>query len=100
MRSVVRIALAVEVVVITEAPASPRLAPMTSQHRRHPSRVVYSCRTYGVFDFPRLQLRQGNSHPDGLRHTAGTLKHDATRAAKRASGVDQVIDKVEELPVS
>ena len=29
-----------------------------------------------------------------------TLKRDAARATKRASGVDQVIDKIEELPVS
>jgi hypothetical protein len=29
-----------------------------------------------------------------------TLKRDAVRAAKRAAGVDAVIDKIEELPVS
>ena len=54
---------------------------------------------YGVFDFLAFSYDKGTVTLMGYAYH-GTLKHDATRAAKRASGVDQVIDKVEELPVS
>ena len=54
---------------------------------------------YGVFDFLAFSYDKGTVTLAGYAYH-GTLKHDATRAAKRASGVDQVIDKVEQLPVS
>ena len=54
---------------------------------------------YGVFDFLAFSYDKGTVTLVGYAYH-GALKHDATRAAKRASGVDQVIDKVEELPVS
>jgi hyperosmotically inducible protein len=54
---------------------------------------------YGVFDFLAFSYDKGTVTLVGYAYH-GTLKHDATRAAKRASGVDQVIDKVEELPTS
>jgi hypothetical protein len=54
---------------------------------------------YGVFDFLAFSYDKGTVTLMGYAYH-GTLKHDATRAAKRASGVDEVIDKVEELPVS
>jgi hyperosmotically inducible protein len=54
---------------------------------------------YGVFDFLAFSYDKGTVTLMGYAYHA-TLKRDATRAAKRASGVDQVIDKIEELPVS
>jgi hyperosmotically inducible protein len=54
---------------------------------------------YGVFDFLAFSYDKGIVTLMGYAYH-GTLKHDATRAAKRASGVDQVIDEVEELPAS
>src|SRR6202023_1825552 len=54
---------------------------------------------YGVFDFLAFSYDKGTVTLVGYAYH-GTLRHDATRAAKRASGVDQVIDKVEELPTS
>jgi Putative phospholipid-binding domain. len=54
---------------------------------------------YGVFDFLAFSYDKGTVTLMGYAYH-GTLKHDAVRAAKRATGVDQVIDKVEELPVS
>jgi hyperosmotically inducible protein len=54
---------------------------------------------YGVFDFLASSYDEGTVTLMGYAYH-GTLKHDAIRAAKRAVGVDQVIDKVEELPVS
>jgi hypothetical protein len=54
---------------------------------------------YGVFDFLAFKYDKGTVTLMGYAYRS-TLKHDATRAAKRASGVDQVIDQIEELPVS
>ena len=54
---------------------------------------------YGVFDFLAFSYDKGTVTLMGYAYHS-TLKHDAARAAKRASGVDQVVDKIEELPVS
>jgi hyperosmotically inducible protein len=54
---------------------------------------------YGVFDFLAFSYDKGTVTLMGYAYHA-TLKHDAARAAKRASGVDQVIDNIDELPVS
>src|SRR5258705_2832379 len=54
---------------------------------------------YGVFDFLAFSYEKGTVTLMGYAYHS-TLKHDAARAAKRASGVDQVIDQVEELLVS
>ena len=54
---------------------------------------------YGVFDFLAFSYDKGTVTLMGYAYHS-TLKRDAARAAKRASGVDQVVDKIEELPVS
>jgi len=54
---------------------------------------------YGVFDFLAFSYDRGTVTLLGNVYHS-TLKHDAARAAKRASGVDQVIDQIEQLPVS
>ena len=54
---------------------------------------------YGVFDFLAFSYDKGTVTLMGYAYHP-TLKQDAVRAAKRASGVDEVIDKIEELPVS
>jgi hyperosmotically inducible protein len=54
---------------------------------------------YGVFDYLAFSYDKGTVTLMGYAYRS-TLKQDAARAAKRASGVDQVIDKIEELPVS
>ena len=54
---------------------------------------------YGVFDFLAFSYDKGTVTLMGYAYRP-TLKQDAARAAKRASGVDQVIDKIEELPIS
>jgi hyperosmotically inducible protein len=54
---------------------------------------------YGVFDFLAFSYDMGTVTLMGYAYQS-TLKPDAVRAAKRASGVDDVIDKIEELPVS
>ena len=54
---------------------------------------------YGVFDFLAFSYDRGTVTLMGNVYHS-TLKHDAARAAKRASGVDEVIDRIEQLPVS
>jgi hypothetical protein len=54
---------------------------------------------YGVFDFLAFRYEKGTVSLMGYAYHS-TLKPDAVRAAKRASRVDQVIDSIEELPVS
>jgi hyperosmotically inducible protein len=54
---------------------------------------------YGVFDFLAFSYDKGTVTLMGYAYSPN-LKKDAERAAKRVAGVDQVIDKIEELPVS
>src|ERR1700704_1171714 len=54
---------------------------------------------YGVFDFLAFSYDKGSVTLMGFAYRP-TLKGDATRAVKRVPGVDNVVDKIEELPVS
>jgi hyperosmotically inducible protein len=54
---------------------------------------------YGVFDYLAFKYDKGTLTLLGYAYRP-TLKSDAERAAKRVSGVDQVVNKIEELPVS
>ncbi len=54
---------------------------------------------YGVFDFLAFSYDKGTVTLMGYAYRP-TLKTDAVRAVKRVPGVDNVVDKVEELPVS
>jgi hyperosmotically inducible protein len=54
---------------------------------------------YGVFDFLAFKYDKGTVMLLGYAYRP-VLKSDAARAVKRVSGVDQVVDKIEELPVS
>jgi hyperosmotically inducible protein len=54
---------------------------------------------YGVFDFIAFGYAKGTVTLVGYAYHPG-LKVDAERAAKRAHGVDQVVNKLEELPPS
>lgn len=54
---------------------------------------------YGVFDFLAFKYDNGTVTLMGYAYHPG-LKKDAERAVKRAPGVDQVKDEIEELPPS
>jgi hyperosmotically inducible protein len=54
---------------------------------------------YGVFDFLAFKYDKGNVTLMGYAYHPG-LKQDAERAVKRASGVDTVVNKIEDLPPS
>jgi len=52
---------------------------------------------YSVFDFLAFSYDRGTVVVGGYAYAPG-LKKDAERAIKRASGVDTVVNKIEELP--
>jgi hyperosmotically inducible protein len=52
---------------------------------------------YSVFDFVAFSYDRGTVVVGGYAYALG-LKKDAERAIKRASGVDTVVNKIEELP--
>jgi hypothetical protein len=54
---------------------------------------------YSVFDFIAFSYNKGTVTLQGFAYW-GPLRTDAERAVKRVSGVDQVIDKIEDLPPS
>jgi osmotically-inducible protein OsmY len=54
---------------------------------------------YGVFDYLTFSVDRGTVTLQGYTYT-GTLRADAERAAKRVSGVDEVANRLEVLPVS
>src|SRR5215510_10027871 len=61
--------------------------------RRMLERLPY----YGVFDFLVFRIDKGTVYLAGYSYE-GNLKADAERAAKMASGVDEVANKIEVLP--
>ena len=63
--------------------------------RRMLERLPY----YGVFDFLVFRIVRGTVYLAGYSYE-GNLKADAERAVKRASGVDEVANKIEALPAS
>ncbi len=54
---------------------------------------------YGVFDFLAFSYDKGTVTLSGYA-AHGSLKEDAERAVKQVARVDQVVNKIEELPVS
>ena len=54
---------------------------------------------YGVFDFVAFQYEKGTVTLSGFVYQP-SLKREIVRAAKQVARVDQVVDKIEELPVS
>jgi len=83
------------VVAWVHAPLGADERSSVEQIRRELLQLPY----YGVFDFLAFSYDKGTVRIMGYAYHS-TLKHDAVRAAKRASGVDQVIDEIEELPLS
>jgi BON domain-containing protein len=92
--------LALVVVLGARAPAAAQPSKTSTQQvvegiRKELLKLPY----YGVFDFLAFNYDKGTVTLMGYAYRP-TLKTDAVRAVKRVPGVDQVIDKIEELPVS
>ena len=95
----VRVAAAVAMVALVLAGAPPLLGADEKSSVAEIRKELLQLPYYGVFDFLAFSYDKGTVTLMGYAYHS-TLKRDAARAAKRASGVDQVIDEVEELPVS
>ena len=79
----------------TASTQSPAAQETTHAVRRALERLPY----YGVFDFIAFSVDRGTVTLVGHSYQ-GTLKKAATTAVKQTRGVDEVVDKIEELPVS
>src|SRR6267378_5156128 len=99
MQRHVRVAAAVVGLALVLAGAQPLLDADEKSSVEQIRKELLQLPYYGVFDFLAFSYEKGTVTLMGYAYHS-TLKHDAARAAKRASGVDQVIDQVEELPVS
>ena len=66
---------------------------------RSVSKMLQRLPYYGVFDFIVFRVDRGTVYLAGYSFE-GNLKADAERAAKMASGVDEVANKIELLPTS
>jgi len=95
----VRVAGALVVLTVALAGALPLLGADEKSSVAEIRKELLQLPYYGVFDFLAFSYDKGTVTLMGYAYHS-TLKRDAARAAKRASGVDQVIDEVEELPVS
>lgn len=99
MQRHIRIAGAVAALTFVLAGAQPARSDdgksTVEQIRKELMKLPY----YGVFDYLAFSYDKGTVALMGYAYRP-TLKADAVRAVKRVPGVDQVIDKIEELPVS
>jgi hyperosmotically inducible protein len=89
----VGLALVVAAAGVKAQNRTPQARSTIEQIRRELLQLPY----YGVFDFLAFSYDKGTVVLQGYAYE-GRLKTDAERAVKRASGVDQVVNKVEDLP--
>jgi osmotically-inducible protein OsmY len=62
-------------------------------------RAVLRLSSYGVFDFVTVRYEKGTATIGGFVYSP-KLKRDVVNAARRVSRVDDIVDQIEELPVS
>jgi hypothetical protein len=94
-RVVALIAVALFLSGLARVPAAATEKSTVEQIRNELLQLPY----YGVFDFLAFSYDKGTVTLMGFAYRP-TLKGDATRAVKRVPGVDNIVDKIEELPVS
>ena len=82
--------------LVGASPAAQSQAKSTTEEIR---KELLQLPYYGVFDFIAFSYNKGTVTLMGYAYHLG-LKHDAERAVKRVSGVDTVVNKIEELPPS
>src|SRR4051794_41900880 len=99
MQRHVRVATAVAGVALMLAGAQPYLGADAKSSVEEIRKELLQLPYYGVFDYLAFSYDNGTVTLMGYAYHS-TLKQDAARGAKRAPGVDRVIDKIEELPVS
>ena len=87
-------------VLALNAPAAVQAQTVTSQETvRSVRRLLGRLPYYGVFDYIVFGVDRGTVTLAGYVYQ-GRLKDDAASAVKHASGVDEVLNKIEILPAS
>jgi len=99
MQRPVRIAAAMVGMVVMLAAASGVARADTKSTVEEIRKELMQLPYYGVFDYLAFKYDKGTVTLMGYAYALG-LKRDAERAVKRVAGVDQVVDKIEELPPS
>ena len=102
VRTSIRYALTGTLALLTALLTSPAPRAQSVGQRETTSAVETTLERlprYGVFDFLAFHLDRGAVTVEGYAYAPG-LGTAATAAVKRLPGVDEVADKVEELPVS
>jgi hyperosmotically inducible periplasmic protein len=93
--SIVAMCAAVSVVLPTAASTQASVDRVVEGIREELMQLPY----YGVFDFLAFNYEKGTVTLQGYGYSLG-LKNSAERAVKRVSGVDTVVNKIEDLPAS
>ena len=99
MKRYIRVAAALVGLAFALAGAHPSLSAEAKSTVEEIRKELMQLPYYGVFDFLAFSYDKGTVTLMGYAYHP-TLKQDAVRAVKRAPGIDQVVDKIEELPVS
>jgi hyperosmotically inducible periplasmic protein len=92
------VALAVSVIAIT-APLAAQTSASDERTREDIHRAVLRLPYYGVFDFLSFEYEKGTVTLSGFVFQP-SLKRDVLNAVKRVPRVEEVVDRIEELPVS
>jgi osmotically-inducible protein OsmY len=84
---------------LTGVPHASAQSVTTEETVRSVRRMLERLPYYGVFDFIVFRVDRGTVYLAGYSYQ-GNLKADAEMATKRASGVNEVANKIEVLPAS
>ena len=80
--------------------ASPRHSSVAEQDTvRRVQKALERLPYYGVFDFLAFSVERGTATLFGYAYR-GSLKDEAVQAVKRVRGIDDVVDRIELLPLS
>lgn len=90
--------VALAIVVTIGSPVGNAQAVSVDETTQSVRRMLERLPYYGVFDFMAFSVGRGVVTLAGYSYQG--LKHDAEMAAKRAAGVVEVANKIEELPTS
>jgi BON domain-containing protein len=93
------LALITSIAVVTPVAANPDNAASNANTARKIRKELVTLPFYGVFDNLAFKYEEGVVTLYG-QVSRPTLKKDAARVVERVAGVDQVINKIEVLPLS
>jgi hyperosmotically inducible periplasmic protein len=98
-RAAVAVAALVFSIMSVAAPTAQSVSVSAGETTLRIRRALERLPYYGVFDFLAYTSERGTVTLLGYAYQ-GNLKNSATSAVKRVAGVDEVADKIEQLPAS